>query len=307
MEDRRQPDGAYIIWAKDKLSKLGYQILGDIIDQHGLRLGCRIVFPSGKRGYLLVGGKAVKEAWKGVWYSKSLDCHIVLKVIEEDGYLMLALHDEDKLYYTTGEALKNYLDETTRTPNIHRSLKECFSTSPPICPICQEPRKLHEKTHERHHRPAYGDLIEVFNWRPQFCFVPLKEIDMRSPDPSVRLRPTPDEIWLYTQFKKDRLPLIRTAEFRDPYIKAQFGWYPDFIPTKGNLLIGIDTSTPKQKIVERTELAKQKGYRLYSIRNLPKIRQECEQGNPKKLRDLLDDIKNQVERPLDKWIHGGGH
>lgn len=301
----RRPNGTYINWAtQDLKQRYGYKITGTVIDQHRFRLGATVESPSGKPGWLLVGGYAVRVGG----YTKSLDAQIVLEVIKKDEYLLLGLNNENKFYMTTGEDLKRYLDETDRVYNGVRSLKECLSVNPPLCPICKEKVELNKNKHVDH--PASLDsrnLIEVHNWRIKFCNIPLREADFVNIDRTVGIKASKYEKWLDSKLKEHGLRYLRTAEFRDPIIKKQFGFYPDFIPLPmtGNLVIEVDVSTQRKTIEKRKELLKKRGYRLYSVRNLPQIYKEYEKGNDRKLKHLISVIKMHLN-PLTS-IFGGSN
>jgi len=296
---QRHPDGKYIDWAIQELQeRYGYRLLGYFLDQHDFRLGATVESPSKKQGWLLVGGYAVRSGG----YTKSLDAQIILEVIKEDQYLLLGLRDEEKFYMTTGEDLKIYLDETDKIYNGIRSLKESFSVEPPLCPICEEKVELNRFAHKDH--PASyrsTNLIEVHSWRIKFCNVPLRKADFVNIDRTVGIKPSFYEKWIYSKIKEQGLPFFRTAELRDPILKKQYGYYPDLIPLTGNLVIEIDVSTKKETIEKRRKLLEKRGYRSYSIRNLPQIYKEYEEGNPRKLQKLIDDIKFRL-RTLEKWF-----
>lgn len=298
-DTQRHPDGRYIDWAVRELQERhGYRLLGYYLDQHDFRLGATVESPSKKHGWLLVGGYAVRIGG----YTKSLDAQIVLEVIKRDEYLLLGLKKENKFYMTTGEDLKIYMDTTNRVYNGVRNFKECFSVEPPLCPICEEKVELNRFTHKDHSASIHSrNLIEVHNWRIKFCNVPLREADFVNIDRTVGIKPSFYENWIYSKIKENSLPFFRTAERRDPGLKNIFGYYPDFIPLSGNLVIEVDVSTKKKTIDERRKLLEKRGYRLYSIRNLPQIYKEYEEGRTRKLQNLIDDIKFHSDG-LDKYL-----
>lgn len=299
-DTQRHPDGKYIDWAVSELQKRhGYKFLGYYLDQHNFRLGATMESPSKKHVWLLVGGYPVKTS-QG--FTKSLDAQIVFEVIKSDEHLLLGLKDDNKFYMTTGEDLKLYLDETDKVYNGIRSLKECFSVEPPLCPICEEEVKLNRFTHTDHSASTDSrNLIEVHNWRIKFCNVPLRKADFGNIDRTVGIKPSFYEKWFYSKIKEHGLPFFRTAERRDPSLKNTFGYYPDLIPLRGNLVIEIDVSTSKKTREKRKKLLDERGYRLYSVRNLPQIYKEYEEGKTRKLLKLIYEIKSQLEG-LDKYL-----
>lgn len=285
LDSPRRPDGSCLDWAIEALQNTyGYTLIEYIHDQHDLRLGAIVQSPTGKQGRLLAAPYAVLKGG----YSKSLDAEIVLDVICGDEYLLLGLRNEQKFYMTTGVDLKLFLDD--REYNRSCSLSNCFETC--LCPICLKPLDYN------HNHPAAYDsdaLIEVYKHRIKFCNVPLRKADFVNIDRTVRAQASFYEKWLYKKMQDHRLPYFRTAELRDPIFKEQFGYYPDFIPLKGNLVVELDVTTKRVTIEKRQQLLAERDFRLYSIRNLRSIYSEYQKGHQKPLLNLFTDIRSHMK------------